>query len=43
MNCSIAICDDSAADRDFLAGLVRRWAGDRGHTVQLALDRKSVV
>src|SRR5699024_356062 len=25
------------ADRDFLAGLVRRWAGDRGHTVQLAL------
>ena len=37
MNCSIAICDDSAADRDFLAGLVRRWAGDRGHTVQLAL------
>ena len=37
MNFRIAICDDSAADRDYLAGLARRWAGQRLHTVQLAL------
>lgn len=37
MNLRIAICDDSAADRDYLAGLARRWAGQRLHTVQLAL------
>lgn len=37
MNLRIAICDDSATDRDYLAGLARRWAGQRLHTVQLAL------
>lgn len=37
MNLRIAICDDSASDRDYLAGLARRWAGQRLHTVQLAL------
>lgn len=37
MNLRISICDDSAADRDYLAGLARRWAGQRLHTVQLAL------
>lgn len=37
MNLRIAICDDSAADRDYLAGLARRWAGQRLHTVQLTL------
>ena len=37
MNLRIAICDDSAADRDYLAGLARRWAGQCLHTVQLAL------
>lgn len=33
MNLRIAICDDSATDRDYLAGLARRWAGQRLHTV----------
>ena len=37
MNLCLAICDDCAADRDYLAGLVRRWAAGRGHGVQLAL------
>lgn len=37
MNLRIAICDDSAADRDYLAGLAHHWAGQRLHTVQLAL------
>lgn len=36
MHCKIAICDDAAADRQYLAGLTRRWAAARGHTVQLA-------
>lgn len=37
MNLRIAICDDSATDRNYLAGLARRWAGQHLHTVQLAL------
>lgn len=37
MNLRIAICDDSAADRDYLAELARRWAERHLHTVQLAL------
>lgn len=37
MNCTIAICDDAAADRDYLQTLVKRWAADRGHRVELTL------
>ncbi|MFQ9798237.1 MAG: hypothetical protein ACLR23_04120 [Clostridia bacterium] len=37
MNYKIAICDDSAADRQYLYGLVGRWAANTGHTVQIAL------
>ncbi len=36
MNYKIAICDDSAADRQYLSGLAGRWAADNGHHVQLA-------
>ena len=36
MNITIAVCDDSAADRDWLSGQVPRWAAERGHTVRLA-------
>ena len=35
MNITIAVCDDSAADRDWLSGQVHRWAAERGHTVRL--------
>lgn len=37
MNYKIAICDDSDADRQYLSGLVGRWAENTGHTVQTAL------
>lgn len=37
MNCTVAICDDTAADRDYLQTLVKRWAADRGHRVELTL------
>lgn len=37
MNCTVAICDDAAADRDYLQTLVKRWAADRGHRVELTL------
>lgn len=37
MNCTVAICDDAAADRDYLQSLVKRWAADRGHRVELTL------
>ena len=36
MNCKIAICDDSSADRQYLSALADRWAADRGHTLQTA-------
>ena len=36
MELDIAVCDDSAADREYLCAMVRRWAGERGHAVQLA-------
>lgn len=36
MNITIAVCDDSAADRNWLSGQVHRWAAERGHTVRLA-------
>ena len=37
MNLNIAICDDAATDRDYLAGLVHHWAADRDHTARVAL------
>ena len=37
MDYKIAICDDSDADRQYIAGLVGRWASGAGHSVQTAL------
>lgn len=37
MNLNIAICDDAATDRDYLAGLVHRWAADQDHTARVSL------
>ena len=31
-----AICDDSAADRDYIENLTRRWAAERRHTLRLS-------
>ena len=36
MYLKIALCDDSPADRTYLAGLTERWAAGAGHTVQLS-------
>ena len=36
MNCKIAICDDSSADRQYLSTLADRWAADRGHIIRTA-------
>ena len=36
MDYKIAICDDSNADRESIAGMVRRWAEAAGHTVQVS-------
>lgn len=36
MNYKIAICDDSDADRQFIAGLVSSWGISTGHTVQIS-------
>lgn len=33
MNYKIAVCDDSDADRQYVLGMVNRWAKDAGHTV----------
>lgn len=35
MDYRIAVCDDSEADGQYISGLVRRWAADAGHTVQI--------
>ena len=35
MNYKIAICDDLAADRQYISDFVSRWAVNTGHTVQL--------
>lgn len=35
MNYRIAVCDDSDADRQYVAGLVSHWAVRAGHTVQI--------
>lgn len=37
MNYNISIIDDSAADTEYAAALVRRWAKGAGHTVNLSL------
>lgn len=34
MNYKIAICDDSDTDRQYISGLVDRWAINTGHTVK---------
>lgn len=36
MDFKIAICDDSADDRAYLAALVKKWAVQSGHTAQLS-------
>lgn len=36
MPLTIAICDDSPADRDFVSALTARWAELRGHDLKLA-------
>ena len=41
MNYSIAVCDDSDADRGYISGLVDRWAAKAGHTVQTDLFSSS--
>ena len=35
MNYKIAICDDSEADRQYIAAFVAKWAANAGHTVQM--------
>ena len=35
MNYKIAICDDSDADRQYLAALAGNWASGAGHTVKI--------
>ena len=36
MTYKIAICDDSAEDRDYITALTRRWAERSGHLVELS-------
>ncbi len=36
MDFKIAICDDSAEDRAYLAVLVKKWAAHSGHTVRIS-------
>lgn len=36
MTYKAAVCDDSAADRQYLSDLVRQWAKSAGHTVTIA-------
>ena len=35
-SCHIAVCDDCAPDREYLAGLVHQWGAQRGHAVRLS-------
>lgn len=37
MDYKIAICDDSDVDRQYISGLVEKWAANTGNTVQTAL------
>ena len=36
MTCKIAICDDSAEDRNYITALTRQWADGRGHRLELS-------
>ena len=36
MNYKIVICDDSDTDRQYVSGLVNRWAADADHAVQIS-------
>lgn len=36
MNYKIAVCDDSDIDRQYISGLVKHWAVNTGHTVQIS-------
>ena len=36
MTYKIAICDDSAGDREYITALTRQWAEHRGHLLELA-------
>lgn len=36
MHYRIAICDDSDTDRQYISGLVDRWAANAGHTVRIS-------
>lgn len=35
MNYKLAICDDSEVDRQYVLSMVRRWAAEAGHSVQI--------
>lgn len=37
MTYKAAVCDDSAADRQYLSDLVRQWAQSAGHTVEISM------
>ena len=36
MNYKIAVCDDCAADRQYISDLVKKWADSTGHTTQIS-------
>ncbi len=36
MKYSIAICDDARKDRELLRGFLGRWAGERGHSLEIS-------
>lgn len=36
MKYSIAICDDARKDRELLRGFLERWAGERGHSLEIS-------
>ena len=37
MTYKAAVCDDSAADRQYLSDLVRQWAQSAGHRVEISM------
>ena len=37
MNYKIAVCDDSDTDREYISGLINRWAASTGHTVRASM------
>ena len=36
MNINVAICEDVAAERDYLIGLLQKWEQLGGHTLQIS-------